>query len=262
MSKNVIFCYSGTGNCLDMAKNIAKGLGDTDIVMMRRKPSVTDAAEAETVGFVFPCYGGGLPGDVAEFVGQVKLSPNAYTYGVGQYAGYPGNGLRMIDDIVGLDYWTSVSHQCGYIVLFPHQMMVPPMTPAMAQKRSEKKAAKIAADVLARVEKTGRPPLNRLNAAEYKGWPMITSLKASKFAVNPAKCIGCGQCARICPTGNIRMTASGTPAWGRKCYQCVSCLQYCPKEAISLGGFTEKRERYHNPNVTAQELNMDVIHIG
>ena len=33
MSKNVIFCYSGSGNCLDIAKNIAKRLGDTDIVM-------------------------------------------------------------------------------------------------------------------------------------------------------------------------------------------------------------------------------------
>ena len=31
MSKNVIFCYSGSGNCLDIAKNIAKRLGDTDM---------------------------------------------------------------------------------------------------------------------------------------------------------------------------------------------------------------------------------------
>ena len=42
MSKNVIFCYSGSGNCLDIAKNIAKRLGDTDIVMMRAEPEVKD----------------------------------------------------------------------------------------------------------------------------------------------------------------------------------------------------------------------------
>ena len=41
MSTNLIYCYSGTGNCLDMAKNIAKELGDTDIVMMRSFPAVT-----------------------------------------------------------------------------------------------------------------------------------------------------------------------------------------------------------------------------
>ena len=64
MSKNVIFCFSGTGNCLDIAKNIARVLGDTDIVIMRRLPAVRDVHEAERVGFVFPCYAGGLPGEV------------------------------------------------------------------------------------------------------------------------------------------------------------------------------------------------------
>lgn len=42
MSENVIFCFSGTGNCLDIAKNIAKRMGDTDIIMMRKAPAVTD----------------------------------------------------------------------------------------------------------------------------------------------------------------------------------------------------------------------------
>ena len=46
MSKNVIFCYSGSGNCLDIAKNIAKRLGDTDIVMMRAEPEVKDVRGA------------------------------------------------------------------------------------------------------------------------------------------------------------------------------------------------------------------------
>ena len=52
MSENIIYCYSGSGNCLDMAKNIAKELGDTDIVMMRSFPAKTDATEAKRVGFI------------------------------------------------------------------------------------------------------------------------------------------------------------------------------------------------------------------
>ena len=36
MSENVIFCYSGTGNCLDMAKTIARELGDTDIILIQK----------------------------------------------------------------------------------------------------------------------------------------------------------------------------------------------------------------------------------
>ena len=30
MSGNIIYCYSGSGHCLNMAKDIARRLGDTD----------------------------------------------------------------------------------------------------------------------------------------------------------------------------------------------------------------------------------------
>ena len=68
MSENIIYCYSGSGHCLDMAKSIARALGDTDIVLMRSFPAVTDTTGAKRVGFVFPCYGACLPGDVEEYV--------------------------------------------------------------------------------------------------------------------------------------------------------------------------------------------------
>ena len=38
MNKNLIFCFSGTGNCLDLAKNIARGLGGADIVIAHTAP--------------------------------------------------------------------------------------------------------------------------------------------------------------------------------------------------------------------------------
>ena len=82
MSENVIFCYSGTGNCLDMAKTIARELGDTDIILMRKEPAVTDVRDAKRVGFVFPCYGGGLPGGVEESLRKIQVGLTAYTFGV------------------------------------------------------------------------------------------------------------------------------------------------------------------------------------
>ena len=88
MSENVIFCYSGTGNCLDMAKTIARELGDTDIILMRREPAVTDVRDARRVGFVFPCYGGGLPGGVEEIgkvIGGLAQSPDAVGRRQGKY---------------------------------------------------------------------------------------------------------------------------------------------------------------------------------
>ena len=127
MAENIIYCFSGTGNCLDIAKNIARELGDTDIVMMRRAPSVTDATGAKRVGFVFPCYGGGLPGGVEESLKSIQVSADAYKFAVCSCAAYPGTGLATVDTLFGLDYWEVLSHQCSCIWLFPHTLMLPPL---------------------------------------------------------------------------------------------------------------------------------------
>ena len=259
MSQNVIYCFSGSGNCLDIAKNIARVLGDTDIVMMRRAPAIRDVRFCERVGFVFPCYAGGLPGDVEEFVRTLSVKPNPYTFGVVCYAGYPGVGLAKLHGIVPLDYWAGISHQSACIWLMPHTLMIPPLTPEKAQKRSEELAAQIGADVKAFVKKDKAPSAPLPNRLEASVWPKLAPKKAAAFSVT-GRCIGCGQCARLCPKGNIRMVGS-RPSFGTDCIQCLSCLQFCPQEAIHLGGRTLTRERWHNPNVTAEELNEKIIHI-
>jgi len=259
MSKNYIFCFSGSGNCLDIAKNIAAVLHDTDIIMMRRRPAVTDVRGAERVGFVFPCHAGGLPGDVAEYVKGITFGPDCYAFGVVSCAGYPGVGLAEIDKLKHLDYHSVVSHQCACIWLFPHSLMLPVMTGKKAQKRSEKLARQIGEDVLNKVRSPKRPSAPVLNRIESAAWPKLAEIKAQKLTVS-GKCSGCGQCERLCPKGNIRLSG-GRPVFGDKCIQCLSCLQYCPTQAIHMGGVTVGRERYHNPNINAAELNESIIHI-
>ena len=259
MSENVIFCYSGTGNCLDLAKNIARSLGDTDIIMMRSAPVKTDVRGAARVGFVFPCYGGGAAGDVLEFVRSIQVSPDSYTFGIISCSAYPGTGLAELNRIIPLNYWKVVTHQCSCIWLFPHTLMLPMMNAEKAQQRSEKLAKQIGADVLAKKKSGKRPPNNPLNRAENKAWPVIARSKIKAFRVSDA-CIGCGQCAKLCPKGNIRME-NGRAVIGQNCIQCLGCLQYCPQSAISIGKITDKREHYHNPNVRAVDLMESVIHI-
>lgn len=260
MSKNVIFCFSGTGNCLDIAKNIARELGDTDIIMMRKAPERTSVLDAERVGFVFPCYAGGLPGKVEEYVRRVAIGPDAYKFAVCSCAAYPGLGLSIIDSIVDLDYWSVISHQSACIWLMPHTMMVPPLSQEKAQKRSEDMAARIAGDILAGKKCEGKPAAPAFNKLEASLWPDLSKKKAAKLTAGDA-CVGCGQCAKLCPRGNIRLE-NGRPVFGGDCVQCLSCLQFCPKQAIHMGGATRKRQRYHNPHVTAGELTQKVIHIG
>ena len=141
----------------------------------------------------------------------------------------------------------------------PHNLMLPPLDAEKAQARAEKLAAKIADDILYVKHLSGRLLSNPVNALEAKAWPMLSGKKAAKMTVTDS-CVGCGQCARLCPHGNISIV-SGRASIGTNCIGCLSCLQYCPKQAINMGGATVKRERYHNPNVSAADLCQKVIHI-
>lgn len=259
MSENIIFCYSGAGHCLDMAKSIAKILGDTDIVMMRSFPALTDARQARRVGFVFSCMAGGLPGDMERYLHELQISPNSYKFAVEQYAGYLGCGLRKIDELVHLDYWDGVSNHSTAIWLMPHKLTIPPTTPEAAQKRIDQKAAEVGAAVLTGKRSDKRPPKAAAFEAMSKGLGKTHARRVKKFAAGSA-CIGCGTCAKICPRDNIHMQG-GKPVFDGDCIGCLSCVQYCPKSAIDIGSITKKRERFPSPRVTASELTRAIIHI-
>lgn len=259
MSTNTIYVFSGSGNCLDIAKNIAAKLGDTDIVLMRTTPAKLDASDSKRVGFVFPCYAGGLPGGVEESFRAVKLAPGTYTFGVASCAAYPGVGLSVLNSIHKLDYWGVVTHQCSCIWLFPHDLMMPKLDAEKAQGRSERLAATIGAEILAGQKSEKAPKANPFNRLEASAWPALSKKKAEKLRATDA-CIACGQCVKLCPRGNIRIE-NGRAVFGTDCLGCLSCLQYCPMEAINMGGVTVKRERYHNPKVSAADLMEQIIHI-
>ena len=65
---NVVFYFSGTGNCLKVAKSIANELGNTEIISMAKSGNYFLKKQYDTIGFIYPTYFWGLPKKVIEFV--------------------------------------------------------------------------------------------------------------------------------------------------------------------------------------------------
>ena len=62
-----------------------------------------------------------------------------------------------------------------------------------------------------------------------------TKAYSSKLKINCEKCVGCGQCEKLCPMNNIAME-SGKAVPGDRCTMCYRCVNKCPKQAITLLG--------------------------
>ena len=64
------------------------------------------------------------------------------------------------------------------------------------------------------------------------------SQKASpELAFNEDRCIGCGWCQEVCPTGAITVLDEGKVRVDRKiCNDCAKCVDVCPAKALKLFG--------------------------
>lgn len=257
-AKNVIFCFSGSGNCLDIAKTIARELGSTDIIMMRTAPVVKDVYFASTVGFVFPCYAGGFPDGMLENLKRLRVSTSSYKYGIVSYHGSSGCGLRHLYDLFDLDYWQDISGKDSTARLASGKRSGFPKSEEKSRTRVLEEALAAARNVKARKRLDGRPPAHIHRYLENRLWYHF-SRKAMKRPAVTASCDGCGICEKICPTRIIHME-DGKAVMGDGCTLCVSCLQFCPKNAIDMGSVYNRWGARHNPNVTLDEMSAQLLH--
>ncbi len=79
----------------------------------------------------------------------------------------------------------------------------------------------------------------------------VLNFYKNKFSIAKEKCVDCGLCLKVCPTGNISKTEDGKIVFGSNCIMCVKCYNLCPKDAILICKKTinnEKYKRYKGPN--------------
>ena len=245
---STVFYFTGTGNSLYIAKNLSDNLGIPMYSMAVECPFKQIGGAGTVIGFVFPSYYGNLPRIVRNFISNININPESWIFAVVAMGGVGEGSVAALEKALNekglkLRYGRGLHTPANYIMMY---------NPASVEKgakwniAAEKKLKAIANDIKVRRELIRKNPITASNL--YKN---IESLDAAFYTDD--KCVGCGQCEKICPVRNIKIT-DGKPKWLHRCEHCAACIQWCPKQSIQYGKKTVKRRRYINPAINISEL--------
>ena len=267
-NKRIIFYFTGTGNCLYIARQLAGA--DTELLSI---PQMVKRGkyefEADEIGIVYPIYGHMPPYMVRQFIQKARLKAG-YRFAVLTY------GARKCDAV---EIWDRISRKAGNafdyigtIVMVDNWLPNFDMNEQIKiDKHIPENLQKITADIGGR--RHWHEPVTEEERQQHQGFmqrsgldPEVGFLMKSErcFTVTDA-CIDCGICTYVCPRGNYELTSKGVGISGDREF-CFACIQNCPQRAIQFrksedGSFpdgTEKNPnaRYRNEHISLMDLKL------
>jgi len=258
--KSIIYYFTGTGNSLAVARQIAAILGDCGLVPIASLKDIPKdiVPQAERIGIICPVYFAGLPAAVASFAGRLDTSHVSQVFSVVTFGGAgESSTLEQLDRILkgrsgrGLD--------CGFAVKMPGNYIL--MYDSLSEEKrdtiltaADDTIARIGQEILLGTKRDLPHSLvqNLIHSLMYSRFISGVHEKDRKFSVSDT-CTACGTCVEICPAHNIELVA-GKPVWKHHCELCCGCIHLCPVQAIQAGHSTQKRQRYRNPSVSVTDL--------
>lgn len=254
MSKNIIFVFSGTGNSLWAAKEIAKDLSDCEIVNMGKPYQLQSTYDS--IGLVCPTYAGGVPKRVKEFIKDVdfKINKSAYFFAVAT-CGRIIKAQNVVTQLyqllkrrgITLNYGERLDMFSNYVVGYEMRETV------------KEEAEQSAADLKPMLENIKNHKSNQITAVqtsrkfESMGFWLIVNGMDKNFNVSNV-CTNCGICKKVCPVNNIEINKDSKTQFLHHCEQCLACIQNCPTKAINYKNKTQNRRRYRHPDITLKEM--------
>lgn len=255
--KTTLFYFTGTGNCLKVARDLAAELGDTDIISIPRVIDKGPDLSAGRIGIIYPVYMFGMPLIVKRFVEKLNPKKDKYIFVIATCGGSAANTLGQNAALLKR---RGARLSAGFIIKMPGNYT--PLYEAIPPEKQKK----MFADEKMRIGEIAELVRNNTRYKTEKDAFLLRWLFAMIYpAMSPKipfldrnfrsdeKCNSCGICVKVCPVRNIKLS-EGRPLWLHRCEQCFACLQWCPQEAIQYGKNTPGRKRYRNPEINLNDL--------
>lgn len=255
--KSVVYYFTGTGNSLVAARDIAGGMQ----CELRAIPSAlkesTIEPDADKIVLVFPVYAWGPPTIVRRFVRKFTTLKGKSVFVVLTYGGTPGGTINILE--------SEISKKGGSIVS-SFGLRMPDNCITLFKPPSDEKQIDMFEEYISKINNivkdidTGAEGfksesgmiVNLFSGLIYKSFLWGLPRSDRKFS-SDEKCTNCGICAKVCPAWNIKMI-DGKPKWQGHCEQCMACIQWCPAESIQHGRKTIGRKRYHHPDIKVTDM--------
>lgn len=281
-----IYYFSGTGNSLAVARDIAERTRGKwiSIPLVMNTPSVR--TDADAVGVVFPTYHSqlfGIPLIIERFIKQLEDIDRKYLFAVCTCGGHtPFNALPALKNLEKIIVSRGGCLSAEFSIRLPMNSLnyshVPfPNTDQETMfERCRKQVEDICRAVAVRKRRKFTPAqllLHFIMTPLYRMLRKVVAEALRKYANEPENtpltvyelmpltdnsiyadetCSGCGICTDVCPVQNIQID-DNRPVWRHHCEMCLACVEWCPVQAIHHWCRVEGRS-YHHPEVTLSDM--------
>jgi Pyruvate/2-oxoacid:ferredoxin oxidoreductase delta subunit/flavodoxin len=282
-----VYYFSGTGNSLAVAKDIARSMQATVKPIAAFRNSKSIVTEADVIGVVFPAYMAhlsGVPLMVERFIRRLSNIGSKYLFAVCTCGGHEDfNALPASRNLARLVRSAGGRIAAEFSIRLPMNTLDYSHIPVPIDKDQGRMFQQCESKILEICQTVGRrgknpyrirkaiqnwlmTPLYRMLQTLYyqdlrrkAKEPTDSSLRfeelvplTDKSIYTDDQCQGCGTCARLCPAGNIAMI-EGKPTWQHHCEICLACAEWCPNLAIHHG-YREYGKTYRHPRVKLQDM--------